>query len=228
MIDYDEFITNNGERNYVIAELAKYAHRKGYFTIILVERLRHLRNLSRRLKKIPHKIVAGSYRGVKIDVRTRLKHKNKFESGKIRLIIANKVFKKGIDIKRLDVIIDGAGAGSKDDAIQKFGRGLRRHAEKKGLLYFDIADKDEKPRKVLVKCTKKEREKTGEKYKRVTKYNRFHKASQSRKGAFKKAGIETVEFQWDKEGEAREAFRAAKRALKTQKGKRHGKSKTRT
>jgi superfamily II DNA or RNA helicase len=61
------------------------------------------------------------------------------DAGKANLIIANQVFKKGINIKRVDLIIDCAQRSNKNDVLQKFGRGVRLHSDKKGLLYVDIA-----------------------------------------------------------------------------------------
>lgn len=222
--DYENYVVDNNERNYLIYRLAKYCWKKGHYIIILVERVRHLSILSRRFDKvgIPHKVVSGTFRGKHIKVKERMKSKDRFEKGKIRLIIANKVFKKGINVKRVDVIIDAAGMSSKEDAIQKFGRGVRLHHDKLGLMYFDIADRDEKPRTIYVKNKKKEFKKTGKRYKKKKKYNRFHKATQNRKNAFRHYGIRMQEIEWNEN--IKEIYHAGKTLL--QKQRKHKKSKS--
>lgn len=167
--EYEECIVGNEERNNLVAGLAQLAYQRGYYTIILVQRIAHLKMLSKKLLTVPHRIVYGEE-----GVSDRIVAKQKFERGDIRLIIANQVFKKGIDIRRVDVIIDAAGLKSPDDALQKFGRGIRLHNEKKGLLFFDIADIDPE-----------------------NQDNRFQKAAKRRKRAYTQAGIKVKDVTWD-------------------------------
>lgn len=191
---YKERLVKNSERNALIAELVRRAYKKGKYTIVLVDRLKHLSRLSHRLEDVPHKIVAGTFRGEGISVETRMKHKKRFEKGKIRVILANKVFKKGVDIKRVDVIIDGAGKRSKNDAIQKFGRGVRKHIAKYGLLYFDISDYD-----IYDKHRKKQ--------------NSLAVAAKSRRRALIQAGITVKKFVWKDEGDSKKLFKFAEKSL---------------
>ena len=182
---YEDRIVDNKRRNKLIASLILEGRRRGYYNIVLVERVKHLENVSDLLAGVPHRVVSGS-RIIKtstgsistkrrhVKVEQRLQSKEKFEAGNVRVILANKVFKKGVDIKRVDVMIDGAGMYSKDDAIQKFGRGVRKHADKSGLIYFDISD--------ITETTGK-----------AAKRNWFAKNAKSRKRAFKKAGIDTLD-----------------------------------
>jgi superfamily II DNA or RNA helicase len=138
---YDKRIVENAERNVIISRLVKRANKNKY-VIVLVDRLKHLEEISERLHGIPRRIVAGSYKGAGIPKLDRIESKSRFEKGKIRVIIASKVFKKGVSINRVDVIIDAAGRKSREDAIQKYGRGVRLHKHKKGLIYIDISDYD--------------------------------------------------------------------------------------
>src|ERR1039458_1311967 len=142
---YNEKIVDNSERNWLITKMIYRANKLGKYTICLVERLRHLEDLSDRLwaKGIKHKVVSGTFKGEGINVQERLKSKDKFEAGKIRVILANKVFKKGVNIKRVDLIINATGRKSKNDAVQIFGRGVRTHADKSGLTCIDITDVDD-------------------------------------------------------------------------------------
>ena len=153
---YEKVIVEGRERNRVIREFVKEAHDRGKYVIVLLERVQHLKDMSALLSKIPHNLVFGEKH-----VSQRIESKAAFEKGNIRVLLANKVFKKGIDIKRVDVIIDGAGMKSRNDCVQKYGRGVRLCKGKDGLIYIDISD-------------------TG---------NRFEKAGKARRTALKKVGV---------------------------------------
>jgi superfamily II DNA or RNA helicase len=157
--DYNELIVDCEKRNEIIYKLVKEGIKRKKHIVLLVERVSHLEDLSRRLKHFPHQLAYG-----KIHAKERFEAAQDMNAGECKLIIANTVFKKGIDISRLDVVIDGAAKKSQEDAIQKFGRGVRRHKKKKGLIYFDIADK----------------------------YNRFEEAAAQRRKTFKQVGIPII------------------------------------
>jgi superfamily II DNA or RNA helicase len=152
--EYLRLIVEGSKRNNVIRKLVLEAHKKGKHTVVLLERVQHLKELSESLT-VPHHLVFGE----KL-VEERVESQQMFEDEKVKVILANKVFKKGINIKRIDVIIDGAAMKSKNDAQQKYGRGVRLCEGKTGLIYFDIADVG----------------------------NRFEKAAKSRRSALKKNG----------------------------------------
>jgi superfamily II DNA or RNA helicase len=153
--EYVEVIVEAQKRNKLIRDLILEARKKGKYTIVLLERIKHLKDLSNSLD-IPHDLVFGEKK-----VFQRIESKRRFEAGDIRVILTNKIFQKGIDIKRVDLIVDGAGMKSTNTAIQKYGRGVRLCDEKQGLLYLDIADAG----------------------------NRFEKAALSRRVALKKIGV---------------------------------------
>lgn len=175
---YVTAIQDNGERNSMIADLARVGHSRGKYTIILVNRIKHLQDLSTRLKDIPHRLVYGAKK-----VTDRIRSKEKFEKGRVRLIITNQVFKKGVDIKRVDMGIDAAAMQSKNDAVQKYGRLARLHPEKSGFLYFDISDVDNRPQR---------RKQRDGKWKK--KPHAFHNAGVSRLQALRKAGIPVLKI----------------------------------
>jgi len=190
---YEERIVNNSERNWVIVRLVKRAVKLGKYVIVLVERVKHLDYLSSRLDKerIPHRVVSGTFRGQYVEVKDRLAHQRHFEKGKIRVIVANKVFNKGVDIHRVDVVINATGRKSANDAIQIFGRGVRTHDDKKGLIHIDISDVDSE-----------------------NKNNPFQKASKRRARALRSVGITVKNFIWEKDGKDKELFRKAEKWLK--------------
>jgi len=110
----------------------------------------------------------------------------------VRVILANSVFKKGIDIKRVDAIVDAAAGRSESDAVQKYGRGIRLHDEKTGLLYFDVNDWDQK---------------NGD--------NWFWKGARYRTRALKRNGVPMYRFVWEEDGEGKELVEAAEGWLKS-------------
>ena len=196
---YNDCIVDNHERNSIVSRLARYAvKKKKKYVIILCQRIRHLKLLSKRLEDVPHITVFGEKH-----VTERIVAKKKFEKGKIRLLIVNQVFKKGVDIKRVDMMIDCAGLKSSNDAIQKFGRGVRQHIEKHGLLYFDLADYDPKP--------KIEKEFDGTVHR---KYNSFHVAARRRKRAYKSIGIPVKDFEWDDDSSIVDLYSRADKFLR--------------
>lgn len=105
----------------------------GRYVMVLTDKPEHIRRLSTFLSDIPHKVAYGA---IKKD--ERIIARDTFEQGDVRLLIANRVFKKGVDLKRVDVIIDVAEMASKNDTKQKFGRGVRLHEDKTALMYLDF------------------------------------------------------------------------------------------
>src|ERR1700734_2138102 len=137
---YDTRIVSNGERNHLISSLVRRAVKKNKYVIVVVDRLKHIEEITSRLRisNVKYRVVAGTYKGKGISVETRFKRKDDFEAGKVKVLVVNKVMKKGIDIKRVDLIINASCKPSANDAIQVFGRGVRLHKDKKGLICIDI------------------------------------------------------------------------------------------
>lgn len=171
--DYAEVIVDNPVRNSVVEELVREGYRRNRYCLVLVSRIHHLALLSKQFRDIPHRAVSGI-----VAVEDRLAAQGKFEKGTVRLILASEVFSKGVDIKRVDMIVDAAALKSKNTALQKFGRGVRLCPEKTGLLYFDIADFTDEPE------------------------SRFERAATSRRMAFKKAKIPFAKIAWESAVEA--------------------------
>ena len=155
--DYTKLIVDSDSRNDLIADIVRQLLAKDKYVVVLVERIHHLKTLSDMFRKIPHRVIFGKVKGEE-----RLNAVREFEHDDFRLMLANVVFNKGIDIKRLDAIVNGAAKRNPDDALQAYGRGVRLHKDKKMLLYYDIKDVG----------------------------NRFEAAANERKRAFEKAGIE--------------------------------------
>lgn len=130
---YQEEIVENTLKRDACVEIVTKLVKAGRYVIVLCFSIEHLNILDNAFSGIPHRLAYG-----KITRLERASAKALFEKGKIRLIIASVVFKKGENIKRLDAIVDMAEMKSENDVQQKFGRGVRLHAQKKDLLYIDI------------------------------------------------------------------------------------------
>jgi len=188
--EYASRIVRSRARNDAIEELVREAVDRGYYVIVLVERVEHTHRLAYRLEDLNVRTVFGEK-----TTKQRRATQKKFEKGRIEVIIANKVFKKGINIKRVDVIIDAASMKSKNDARQKYGRGVRTLKGKYGLIYIDVGDK------------------TPEGITRSSPYwNRFQSAATSRRRALKADGTKVVVVDW--EDDATEVFDQAEKALR--------------
>lgn len=133
--EYQTEILENPHKLQACIDIVNLLLAQKRYVIVLVERVLHVQLLSRMFEKagIEHEVAYGN---VKKEI--RLQTREKFERGELQVIIANRVFKKGVNIKRVDAIIDMAEMKSKNDCIQKFGRGVRLHPDKTGLLYIDI------------------------------------------------------------------------------------------
>lgn len=133
--NYDKAVVHNVCTNKAIADFVSYAVGKGYYCVVLVERLKHLHKLAKmfKLRGVDAELCYGA-----VGTEERKAVRGRFEKGDGRLILANVVFKKGINLKRVDLIVDCAQRSNKNDVLQKLGRGLRLHADKSGLMYFDM------------------------------------------------------------------------------------------
>lgn len=133
-LEYKFNVVRNGPVNDAAIAIVKEALKRERFVALLVERIRHLGILKERLKKHNPQVCSGS---VSNDSRER--RKDRFEKGDSKLLLATKVFTKGVNIKRLDLIIDAAQrGGNKDDVMQKYGRGVRLHPDKGGLIFIGL------------------------------------------------------------------------------------------
>ena len=154
--EYDHEVIDNEIKLRSVRKQVDYLVTKGRYVLILVERVRHVAVLDKLFQGVKHRLAYGG-----IKQKRREQSQGKFEDGSIRLLIANGVAKDGVNLKRVDVVIDMTEFPSKDDTMQKFGRGVRKHDEKESLLYIDY----------------------------TTQTGRFRKAGVSRYRAWKQAGL---------------------------------------
>jgi superfamily II DNA or RNA helicase len=105
----------------------------GFAIVVLCDRIAHVKIMQKKLRWMNPRIVRGN-----VKRKDREKIIEDFESGKCSLIIASSVFTKGVNIKRISMVVDVAQRKNKNDSMQKLGRSLRLHKDKKKSLYFDL------------------------------------------------------------------------------------------
>ena len=135
--EYRRHICLNKDRNDLIEKVTREALAKGRKVFVLVSRLVHLRVLSKRLDDIDHYAISGQ-----MNTSERREAMREMDAGRMNLIIASRVFAKGVDVQRVDCIIDGTGEPSRNNVLQRYGRGTRKTEGKKSLWFYDIADRN--------------------------------------------------------------------------------------
>jgi superfamily II DNA or RNA helicase len=132
---YRYHIVLNKQRNDLVEALARESVKLGRRTVILTEHKIHLARLDKRLTDVPHALISGAQKDSE-----RFAAKSTMDSGELPLILASRVFGKGIDIKSVDTIIDAGAQPGRNGVIQRYGRGARKAAGKAGLLFLDVSD----------------------------------------------------------------------------------------
>jgi len=134
--EYRRRICLNKARNESIEGIIREGLKRGRKVVCLVDWKLHLKTLDRRFQDIPHYSLSGE-----VQSSTRLEAMKKMDTGELSLILASKVFAKGVDVSTVDMILDASGLPSRNNALQRYGRGTRKGKGKSGLIYIDIADR---------------------------------------------------------------------------------------
>ena len=117
-------ITENKIRNKLIVDCIK--ENKGKSILVIVKQLDHGHILKTMLEKETGYFVSGQ------DTKTdRIHIYNQFSNRQIPLVIASMIYKEGIDISAIDVLIYAAADKAPVTILQVLGRGLRTRKDKK-------------------------------------------------------------------------------------------------
>jgi superfamily II DNA or RNA helicase len=138
---YDEGIVNSPERNSLIAKIVKFLLHKNITPICLLGiRLDQIDNIwSALLAEGVDTSIMTSLRGYDASMRREIVM-NQMDSGKIKVLLATKIFDEGVDIPSIRALII-AGAHSKEyKVVQRIGRGLRIAQDKDEVLVIDFMD----------------------------------------------------------------------------------------
>jgi len=114
---------------------------KGLQVLIVVNKIKHGLFLQEVLAK--NKIDSEFVCGQDTDIR-RIKIRKDFISGSIKILIATMIYKEGIDVPSIDVLVNAMGEKAPVSILQIFGRGLRKRPGKKTVPVYDFYDKSYK------------------------------------------------------------------------------------
>ena len=136
LIDFNEIyesnIVRNSFRNGFVADLVGKFNDDGKSVLVMVSKIHHGENL--------RELISNSFfvRG-KIDSKTREIVYRSLQDGKIGCVIST-VGKEGLDLPKLDIVINAEGFSSSVITIQKM-RSLTAHKDKKMAYVIDFVDK---------------------------------------------------------------------------------------
>jgi len=135
---YKHGITLNRKRNMLILETAIEHMKKGRSVLIMIVKLEHGKALIRLAKRKYHRRLHFVQGSTPDDIRNLIK--KDLTSKKLMWAICSTVWKEGINIPSLGVIINAAGGKSEINTLQAIGRGLRRTDEKSIIHVVDFFD----------------------------------------------------------------------------------------
>lgn len=133
---YRKYITENTVRNNLIIKSTLKMIERGYKPLVLFNSIKHGKILYDLLsEKVPCVLLSG-----KDSIELRKKAKEDIESGKIKAIIASKIFDIGVDIPVLSGLVVAGGGKSSVRALQRIGRVIRKAPNKKQAVVVDFID----------------------------------------------------------------------------------------
>lgn len=132
---YKEGIVDNAIRNEKIINIVK--ENLGKKILIINEWKRHGRTLSTLLNQegIDHKLLHGEISG-----KIRDEARREFEEGDLNVLLASFIFKLGVDLPSIQVLIRADGRASTITTIQILGRALRISKDKTTVQVYDFFD----------------------------------------------------------------------------------------
>jgi len=133
---YSRYIVENEQRNSMVVKATKSMVEQGFVPLVLFLTIKHGDVLFDHMKKtVPTGLLSG-----KDSATQREKIKDELESGKIKCLVASKIFDIGVDLPILSgLVIAGAGKSSVR-ALQRIGRVIRPYKGKKMSAIIDFAD----------------------------------------------------------------------------------------
>lgn len=136
---YKMYIVDNVVRNLQVANDAVQAYKEGNNTLILVTQIKHgemLRDIIANIGGINVSFISG-----KSGMKKRRQAIQDMRDGKISLLIASTIADVGLDIPRLQCIVEAGAGKSSVTALQRLGRIMRPFADKKNCTFITYRDK---------------------------------------------------------------------------------------
>jgi len=134
---YKHGIVENIFRNEVIVNDALTHYRKGRNTLILVTQIRHGKNLEAMLRHYgqPAQFISG-----KTSKKIRRDTIQDMRDGKAPLVIASTIADVGLDVPRLEAVVEAGAGKSSVTALQRVGRIMRTFEGKKDCFFTTYRD----------------------------------------------------------------------------------------
>lgn len=136
---YQLGVVGNRIRNRRIITRAWEAARQGETTLILVSQKEHGRNLE-SAAALHHPDLKVRYIEGSTDTKTRLAVKKALTEKSLDCAITTTIWKEGVDLPSLNVVINAVGGKSEVACLQVLGRGLRTTADKTQVTFVDFFD----------------------------------------------------------------------------------------
>jgi superfamily II DNA or RNA helicase len=135
---YKQCTVENERFNTIVAECAAVNAKMDRLTLVSVKQIKHGETIFNIMKKIAPNVTCEFLHGKNKAVLNEDKIKQEFTDGKIKVLIST-LFDEGVDIPKIDAIIDAGGGRSAIKALQLVGRGIRKYPGKtKAFIYMFI------------------------------------------------------------------------------------------
>jgi superfamily II DNA or RNA helicase len=134
---YTQGIVNNRTRNGLLVKAVSERIRKGLTCLIMVKEIEHGENIKQaaELAGVPITFMHGGTKGyIRNNVRKMLNDKE------IKCVITTDIWREGVDIPTLNVVVNACGGKSEIGTLQAIGRGARRTEEKDRVEIIDFLD----------------------------------------------------------------------------------------
>ncbi len=135
--EYTDFIVDNELFNQEVSRIAKTMNDRGMSTIVFVKEIAHG-------KKLNELIPDSGFMNGENDSRLNEDLLSDFNSGKLKCLIGTSIIGEGVDTVRASCGIMAGGGKAESEIIQKIGRLLRLHPDKKFSIVIDFMHKNSK------------------------------------------------------------------------------------
>lgn len=133
---YSKYIVENEQRNGMVIKGAQKLVEQGFIPLVLFHTIKHGDILFKELKRnIPTALLSG-----KDNSKVREQIKGELEDGKLKCLVASKIFDIGVDLPILSGLVIAGGGKSSVRALQRIGRVIRPYPGKKMSAVLDFAD----------------------------------------------------------------------------------------
>ncbi len=133
---YSKYVVENEQRNGMVIKGAMKLVEQGFVPLVLFHTIKHGDILFKELNKnVSTALLSG-----KDNSNIREKIKTELEDGKLKCLVASKIFDIGVDLPILSGLVIAGGGKSSVRALQRIGRVIRPYPGKKVSAVLDFAD----------------------------------------------------------------------------------------